>query len=80
MIELPITPTVISALPLENAVRDYLDRNDLVGLEQFLSTRRAPDIADVVDRFSESQRDQLFALLAPRLKAEVLAEAGPRYS
>ncbi len=73
---MPTTPTVISALPLENAVRDYLDRNDHVGLKHFLSTQRAPDIADVVDRLPESHRDQLFALLPPRLKSDVLAEVG----
>lgn len=70
------TPTVISAQPLENAIRDYLARNDRIGLEQFLSTLRAPDIADVVDRLPESQRDQVFVLLPPRLKSEVLAEVG----
>jgi magnesium transporter len=73
---MPITPTVISAQPLENAVLDYLHRNDGIGLEQFLSTLRAPDIADVVDRLPDSQRDVVFAALPPRLKSEVLAEVG----
>lgn len=70
------TPTVISALPLENAVRDYLDRNDLVGLEQFLSTQRAADVADIIDRLPESERNQLFALLPARPRSDVLAEVG----
>jgi magnesium transporter len=71
-----LTPTVISALPLENAIREYLDHRDHAGLEHFLATQRAPDIADVVDRLPESERDQLFTLLPLRLKAEVLAEVG----
>jgi len=50
------TPTVISAQPLEKAILEYLDRNDRVGLEHFLSTRRAPDIADIVDRLPEREQ------------------------
>jgi magnesium transporter len=71
-----LTPTVISAQPLEKAIREYLDRNDRVGLEHFLSTLRAPDIADIVDRLSEPRRKEVFELLPPRLKSAVLAEAG----
>jgi magnesium transporter len=74
--KMQLTPTVISAQPLENAVREYFDRNDRVGLEHFVSKLRAPDIADVVDRLPESQRNELFALLPARLKSAVMAEAG----
>ncbi len=73
---MPLTPTVISAQPLENAIREYLDHNDRVGLEHFLSTLRAPDIADVVDGLPEPKRKEVFELLPPRLKSAVLAEAG----
>jgi magnesium transporter len=71
-----LTPTVISAQPLEQAIREYLDHHDHIGLQHFLSTQRAPDIADVVDRLPESQRDEVFALLPTPLKAAVLAEVG----
>ena len=71
-----VTPTVISAQPLEKAIVEYLDRNDQVGLEHFLSTHRPPDIADIVDRLTEMQRNQVFALLSARLKSSVLAEVG----
>ena len=71
-----LTPTVISALPLEKAIRGYLDRHDHVGLEHFLSTLRAPDIADVIDRLPEDKRDEVFSLLPVRVKSAVLAEVG----
>jgi magnesium transporter len=71
-----LTPTVISAQPLEKAIQEYLDRQDRIGLEQFLAAQRAPDIADVVDRLPESERDNVFALLPLPLKAAVLAEVG----
>jgi magnesium transporter len=70
------TPTVISAQPLEKAILEYLDRNDRVGLEHFLSTRRAPDIADIVDRLPEREQTEVFSLLPPSLQATVLAESG----
>ncbi len=73
---MPLTPTVISAQPLEQTILDYLDGRDRGGLELFLSTQRAPDIADVVDRLPESLRDEVFSLLSGRLKSEVLAEVG----
>ena len=34
-----LTPTVISAQPLEKAIREYLERHDHLGLEHFLSTK-----------------------------------------
>lgn len=71
-----LTPTVISAQPLEKAIREYLDRHDHVGLEHFLSTQRAPDLADIVDRLPDSQRDEVFSMLPARLKSAVLAEVG----
>jgi hypothetical protein len=63
------TPTVISAQPLEKAILEYLGRNDRVGLEHFLSTRRAPDIADIVDRLPEREQTEVFSLLPPSLQA-----------
>lgn len=71
-----LTPTVISAQPLEKAISEYFEGNDRPGLEQFLSKQRAPDIADVVDRLPESERDEVFALLPLPLKSAVLAEVG----
>ena len=71
-----LTSSVISAQPLEKAIREYLDRHDHAGLEHFLSTQRAPDLADVVDRLPGAQRDEAFSMLQARLKSAVLAEAG----
>jgi len=71
-----LTPTVISAQPLEKAIREYLERNDHVGLEHFLSTQRPPDIADVVDRLPEEGRDEVFSILPAPVKAAVLSEVG----
>lgn len=68
-------PTVISSRPLENAIRDHIERHDLAGLRELLSAQRAPDIADVLDRLPASERDLAFAQLAPLLAAGVLAEA-----
>ena len=68
-----LTPTVISALPLENALRDFLERNDLIGLESFLATQKAPDVADVLERFTEEDRSAVFTHLEPQLAAGVLA-------
>jgi magnesium transporter len=70
-----VTPTVISARPLENSIIGYIERNDLPGLRELLSAQRAPDIADVLDRLSASGRDLAFAQLPPPLAAGVLAEA-----
>jgi len=69
-------PTVISALPLETAIRDALARQDTDRLRALLATQRAPDIADVLDRLTPEERAVVFAQLAPALQAEVLAEAG----
>ena len=71
-----LTPTVISAQPLEKAIRGYLDRHDHAGLEHFLSTQRAPDIADIVDRLADAERDEVFSMLPGRVKAVVLSEVG----
>ena len=71
-----LIPTVISALPLENALRDYLERHDLLGLKSLLATQRAPDIADVLERFTEAERGAVFKQLEPQLAAGVLAEVG----
>jgi len=73
---MPPTPTVISAQPLENTVRGYLERNDLIGLKPFLATQWAPDIADVLERLPGAQRDLAFTQLDPPLAAGVLAEVG----
>jgi magnesium transporter len=70
-------PTVISAQPLENAIRAYLKRHDLLGLEHFLSTQHAPDIADVIDRLPLSQRKVVFTHIHSPAKADVLAEVDP---
>jgi Mg/Co/Ni transporter MgtE len=71
-----LTPTVISAQPLEKAIREYLKRHDHVGLEHFLSTQRAPDIADVVDRLQDDERAEVFSMLRTNVKATVLSEVG----
>ena len=71
-----LTPTVISAQPLENALRDYLERNDLIGSKSFLAKQKAPDIADVLERFTEEDRAAVFVQLEPPLAAGVLAEVG----
>ena len=71
-----LTPTVISAQPLEKAIREYLKRHDHVGLEHFLSTQRAPDIADVVDRLQDAERAEVFSMLTANVKAAVLSEVG----
>jgi magnesium transporter len=71
-----LTPTVISAQPLENAIRGYLERNDLIGLRSFLAAQKAPDIADVLERLTEEDRALVFAQFAPQLAAGVLAEVG----
>ena len=73
---MPLTPTVISSLPLEKAIREYLGRHDHVGLEHLLSIRRPPDIADVVDRLPPADRDEVFSMLSARVKAAVLSEVG----
>jgi magnesium transporter len=69
-------PTVVSALPLENAIRDLLDRNDPAAFAAFLSDQAAPDIADVLDRLDSDERESTFAMMAPPFAAAVLAELG----
>jgi len=71
-----LPPTMISALPLETAIHDHLQRDDLAGLRQLLKAEHAPDIAAVLDRFSEQERAAVFANLPRRLAAVVLSEAG----
>lgn len=68
-------PTVISAQPLENTIRSFLERNNLIDLKSFLTTQRPPDIADVLDRLPAGQRDLVFAQLDSQMAAGVLAEA-----
>lgn len=70
-------PTVISAQPLENAIRAFLKRHDLLGLEHFLSTQHAADIADVIDRLPLSRRKLVFTHIHSPAKAAVLAEVDP---
>lgn len=70
-------PTVISAQPLENAIRAFLKRHDLLGLEHFLSTQHAADIADVIDRLPLSRRKLVFTHIHLPAKAAVLAEVDP---
>jgi magnesium transporter len=72
----PLAPTVISALPLETAIRELLDRDAREPLREFLAEQPAPDVADVLDRFSTEERVAVFTLLAPRLAAAVLSEVG----
>lgn len=67
-------PTVISAQPLENAIRNFLERNNLIDLKSFLATQRPPDIADVLDRLTIEQRDLVFTQLDAPMAAGVLAE------
>jgi magnesium transporter len=71
-----VPPTVISALPLEQTIEAYLDRDDLEGLREFLATQEAPDLADIVDRLDARRGDAVFALLPLPLAAEVLSEVG----
>jgi magnesium transporter len=72
----PLVPTVISALPLETAVRGLLGRGDAEGLRALLLEQRAPDIADVLDRLTEAETTAAFDLLPPDLAAAVLSEMG----
>ncbi len=68
-------PTVITALPLETAIRQHLKTQDQAGLRSLLSTLRPPDLADVLDRLSASDRDMVFSQLSAQMAAGVLAEA-----
>ena len=67
-------PTVISARPLEYAIRDFLRRNDLNGLNELLSTQLAPDIADVLDRLPGPSQIKVFKQLSPESAAATITE------
>src|SRR5882724_534673 len=66
--------TVISARPLEYAIKDFLRRNDIAGLDELLSTQLAPDLADVLDRLPAPDQQKVFKQLPPHLGAETLVE------
>jgi len=70
-------PTVITAKPLEAKIRVLLDRNDQDELRRFLNSLKAPDLADVLDRLSDSERTFAFSMLSPPLAAATLAEVSP---
>jgi magnesium transporter len=72
----PLVPTVISSLPLETAIEAFLERKDARGLGAFLATQAPPDLADVVDRLPEDERNTVFDLLEPSAAAAVLSELG----
>src|SRR4051812_38978734 len=66
--------TVISARPLEYAIKDFLRRNDIAGLDELLSTQLAPDLADVLDRLPARDQEKVFKQLPAALGAETLVE------
>jgi hypothetical protein len=59
-----LTPTVISAQPLEKAILDYLDRQDHVGLEHFLSTQRALVSAPLLTTLVDATGLAIYMLIA----------------
>ena len=67
-------PTIISARPLENAIKEFLKQKDEPGLREFLATQLAPDIADVIDRLPEPDQIRKFKQLSPELAAATLVE------
>lgn len=71
-----LVPTVVSAQPLENAIGELLDADDLDALAALLVAQHPADLADVLDRLESPRREAVFALLPPRVAAPVLSESG----
>ena len=59
---------------MEAQVHALLINNDTKKLRAYLTKQHPADIADVMDRLNDMQRDTLFALLSTETKAEVLDE------
>ena len=59
---------------MESEIHALLMMNDTQKLRAYLAKQHPAEIADVMDRLNDMQRDTLFALLSTETKAEVLDE------